>query len=125
MPMTSAADKKAANTRQMGTQRVWATEAAVEAIVHLHAKLGNLILRHVAGAEGAPEVRPVGSSIPRGHDDICLGTVGGVLFLIDREHDIALGCPDFIVEAKPTVPGSHDGGSKAHCRLTSRAVPRG
>ena len=120
--MTSAGRTRAAQTSKMASQRVWATERAVEAIVHLHAQLGNLVLRHVAGEEGAPEVRLVSSSIPRGPDDIALGTVGGVLFLIDRDHDIALGCPDFIVDATPTVVRNDHEGVHAHYHLVSRAV---
>ncbi len=120
--MTSAAAGRAAKTRRMASQRVWATERAVETIVHLHAELGNLVLRHVAGEEGAPEVRLVSSSIPRGPDDVALGTVGGVLFLIDRDHDIALGCPDFIVDATaPVVHNDHEG-VHAHYHLVSRAI---
>ncbi len=112
------------DTRRMARQRVWATPAAVDAIVHLHAQLGNLVLRHVGGKQSAPEVRLVSSTTPPGDDDICLGTVGGVLFLIDRHHDIALGYPDFTIDATPTVVHNRDDGVHAHYRLTSRAVPR-
>jgi hypothetical protein len=120
--MTEAADSRAAKTRRMAAQRVWATERAVEAIVHLHAELGNLILRHVADEEGAPEVRLVSSSIPRGPDDVALGTVGGVLFLIDRDHDIALGFPDFIVDVTPPVVDNDQEGVHAQYHLVSRAI---
>lgn len=122
--MTTPGQKRAAQTKRICSQRVWATPAAVDTIVALHAQLGNLVLRHVAGAEGAPEVRLVSSSIPRGPDDVALGTVGGVLFLIDRGHDIALGFPDFIVDATPTVIHNDDDGVHAHYHLTSRAIPR-
>ncbi len=120
--MTSASDTMAAKTRQMASQRVWATEAAVDAIVHLHAQLGNLVLRHVGGEEGAPEVRLVSSPTAPGSDDVCLGTVGGVLYLIDRGHDIALGCPDFIVDATPTVVRNDHDGVHAHYHLVSRVA---
>jgi uncharacterized protein (DUF779 family) len=113
------------DTRRMAGQRVWATPAAVDAIVHLHAQLGNLVLRHVGGAQSAPEVRLASSTSPPGDDDVCLGTVGGVLFLIDRRNDIALGFPDFTIDATPTVVQNRDDGVHAHYRLTSRAVPRG
>jgi uncharacterized protein (DUF779 family) len=120
----TAAEKRAAQTQQMCSQRVWATPEAVDAIVALHAQLGNLVLRHVAGTEGAPEVRLVSSSIPRGPDDIALGTVGGVLFLIDRSHDLALDCPDFQVDVTPTKVHNDDHGVRAQYHLVSRAVPR-
>ena len=108
--MTRAADTMAEGTGQMAAQRIWATPAAVDAIVHLRAQLGRLVLRHVAGEEGAPEVRLVRSRIPRGPDDVALGTVGGALFLIDRRHDLALGCPDFHIDVTPTqVRNDRDG----------------
>jgi hypothetical protein len=69
-------------------------------------------------------VRLVSSSIPRGADDVALGTVGGVLFLIDREHDLALGCPDFHVDVTPTRLQNDDAGVHAQYHLISRAVRR-
>jgi uncharacterized protein (DUF779 family) len=122
--MSAAADMNAERIRQMADQRVCATPEAVDAIVHLRGQLGNLVLRHVADEAGAPEVRLVSSSIPRGPDDICLGTVGGVLFLIDRRHDLALGCPDFHVEATPTRLQNDEAGVHAQYHLISRAVHR-
>jgi len=123
--MTKAADLNAERTEQMADQRVWATSEAVDAIVHLRNQLGHgLVLRHVADAEGAPEVRLVSRAYPRGPDDVCLGTVGGVLFLIDRAHDAALGCPDFHVDVTPTSLADDDTGVRAQYHLISRAVPR-
>jgi uncharacterized protein (DUF779 family) len=120
--MTASSHIRAAQTRKMAAQRVWATPAAVDAIVHLRAHLGNLVLRHVADAEGEPEVRVVHSTIPRGPDDICLGNVGGVLFLIDRAHDVALGCPDFNVDVTPPHLENDEDGLSAQYHLVSRAV---
>ncbi len=122
--MTSAARIHAARSSAMSAQRVWATPDAVDAIVHLRNQRGNLILRHVAGAEGAPEVRLISSTIPRGGDDIALGIVGGVLFLIDREHDLELGCPDFHVDVTPTRLDNDRTGVRAEYHLVSRAVER-
>jgi uncharacterized protein (DUF779 family) len=123
--MTMAADVHAAQTRKMASQRVWATEEAVDAIIHLRNQVGSsLMLRHVAGAEGAPEVRLASRSYPRGPDDVCVGTVGGVEFLIDREHDVALGYPDFHVDVTPTRLDDDDTGVRAEYHLVSRATPR-
>jgi uncharacterized protein (DUF779 family) len=122
--MTNSADRRGAKTTRTASQRVCATERAVDAIVHLHAQLGSLVLRHVAGSEGPPEVRLVSSSAAPGADDICLGTVGGVPFLIDRGHDLALGCPDFIVDATPAVIKNDDDGVHAADHLVGRAVRR-
>lgn len=120
----TTAKLKAEQTRQMAAQRVWATPEAVDAIVHLRAQLGSLVLRHVAGSEGAPEVRLVRSRDLGGPDDVCLGAVGGVLFLIDREHDLALGCPDFHVDVTPTRLHDDEVGIRAQYHLVSRAVRR-
>lgn len=115
----------AAQTRRMASQRVCATGEAVDAIAHLRNRLGNnLLLRHVAGLEGAPEVRLESRSYPRGPDDVCIGTVGGVKFLIDRQHDVALGYPDFHVDVTPTRLDNDETGVRAEYHLVSRAVPR-
>ncbi|HVT00463.1 MAG TPA: hypothetical protein VHE08_08100, partial [Solirubrobacterales bacterium] len=61
---------------------------------------------------------------PRGPDDVCIGTVGGVKFLIDRQHDVALGYPDFHVDVTPTRLDNDETGVRAEYHLVSRAVPR-
>jgi hypothetical protein len=122
--MTTTARINAERTREMASQRVWATSAAVDTIVHLRCRLGNLVLRHVADKEGEPEVRLVHSIDPRGPDDVCLGVVGGVLFLIDRKHDLELGCPDFHVDVTPTSLENDEDGVRAQYHLVSRATPR-
>jgi hypothetical protein len=122
--MTMTARRNAERTRQMASQRVWATPAAVDTIIHLRSQLGNLVLRHVAGTEGEPEVRLVHSVDPRGPDDICVGTVGGVLFLIDREHDVELGYPDFHIDVTPTQIVNDGKGVRAQYHLVSRAARR-
>jgi hypothetical protein len=121
--MAAAAHLNADRTREMASQRVCATPAAVDAIVHLHGQIGNFVLRHVAGAVGELEVRLVSAKAPR-EDDIAVGTVGGVLFLIDRHHDLALGCPDFHVDVTPTRLHNDEAGVRAQYHLISRAVRR-
>jgi uncharacterized protein (DUF779 family) len=121
--MSAAAHLNAERTRKMAGQRVCATPAAVDAIVHLHAQVGNFVLRHVAGEAGELEVRLVSAAAPR-NDDVALGTVGGVLFLIDREHDLSLGCPDFHVDVTPTHLHNDETGVRAQYHLISRAVHR-
>lgn len=123
--MTSVAHQNAERTEEMARQRVWATPEAVDAIVHLRGQLGTFTLRHVGGTAGSPEVRLVHSRQVREPDDVCVGTVGGVLFLIDRQHDLALGCPDFHVDVTPTRLHDDDAGVRAQYHLISRAVPRG
>jgi uncharacterized protein (DUF779 family) len=123
--MTMTAHRNAERTRQMAKQRVWATPEAVDAIVQLRNQVGsNLLLRHIAGVEGAPEVRLASTSFPRGGDDVCLGTVGGVPFLIDRGHDISLGYPDFHIDVTPTQLDNDETGVRTQYHLISRAVRR-
>jgi uncharacterized protein (DUF779 family) len=122
--MKNTADRTGAKEARMASQTVCATERAVDVIVHLHAQLGSLVLRHVAGQEGPPEVRVVSTSAAPARDDICLGTVGGVPFLIDRGHDLALGCPDFLVDATPAVIENDDEGIHAADHLVGRVVRR-
>jgi uncharacterized protein (DUF779 family) len=122
--MSAATHLNAERTQKMAAQQVCATPEAVEAIVRLHAELGNFVLRHVAGEVGAPEVRLVRSTAQCGGDDVALGTVGGVLFVIDRHHDLALGCPDFHVDVTPTRLHNDETGVRAQYHLISRAVHR-
>jgi hypothetical protein len=121
--MSAAGHLNAERTRKMASQRVCASSAAIDAIVHLRAELGNFVLRHVAGESGELEVRLVSAAAPH-NDDVALGTVGGVLFLIDREHDLALGCPDFHVDVTPTRLHNDKAGVRAQYHLISRAVHR-
>ena len=120
--MTAA--RRAARTRRMASQRVWATEEAVDAIVHLRNQIGTFVLRHVAGDEGAPEVQLAHSRDRGAPDDICIGTVGGVLFMIDRQHDVALGYPDFHVDVTPTRLQNDATGVRAQYHLISRTIGR-
>ena len=122
--MTTSAKSMSEKTRRMARQRVWATPAAVDEIVHLRNQVGTFALRHVAGPEGPPEVRLVHHRDLGGPEDVCLGTVGGVLFLIDRRHDIELGFPDFHVDVTPTRLDDDEAGVRAECHLVSRAVRR-
>lgn len=119
------ADINAAQTKRMASQRVWATPDAVDAIVHLRNQVGTFVLRHVAGREGAPEVRLTHYRDQGGPDDVCIGTVGGVLFMIDRQHDVALNYPDFHVDVTPTRIENDDTGVHAQYHLISRAVHDG
>ncbi|MBS1676986.1 MAG: hypothetical protein JST08_06335 [Actinobacteria bacterium] len=119
--MSRIADIRSAQTRQMASQRVWASPKAVDAIIHLRNQVGNFVLRHVGNKEGEPEVRLTHSPVSR-DDDVCIGTVGGVLFLIDRTHDVELGYPDFHVDVTPTTLDDDEAGVRAQYHLVSRAV---
>ncbi len=114
--MTSMGRLNAERTRRMARQHVSASSEAIEAILHLRGEMGGFVLRHVGGEECEPELRRAYPAVPRGPDDISLGTVGGVLFMIDRQTDIALGYPDFRVDVA--------GGQQGRPRLVSRALRR-
>ena len=109
---------------RMAQQQVCASTEATEEIVRLHARLGNFILRHTGGEECAPELRPVGATIPRDPDDVSLGTVGGVLFMIDRQTDFGLGFPDFYLDVVPGRGRRRGGGAGVQPQLVSRTEHR-
>lgn len=103
-------------------QRVWATPAAIDAIEHLRAEMGQLSLRHGGGREGEAEARIVTMPTQASRTDFCVGVAGGVPFYVDCEEDAALGYPDFEVFVRTeTRPGAHGGPTRCR-RLMSRAV---
>lgn len=46
------------------------------------------------------------AELPAGPNDIQLGEIGGVPFLIDRDQFNRWGCPDFVVDVVPGVGDS-------------------
>jgi uncharacterized protein (DUF779 family) len=113
------------SSQAMAGQRVWATPAATDAIVHLRAQLGSLGFHHVGGARGSAEPRLVCRPTQAGRREVCLGIVGGAEFYVDREQDAALGYPDFQIDVGPTTLVADEAGVHAEYRLVSRAVPGG
>lgn len=102
------------------------TREASDAIEHLRAEMGRLILRHPGGREGEVEARMVTRPTVAGRTDFCIGIAGGVPFYVDCEEDASLGYPDFEVFVRTeSRRGTHVGPARCQ-RLMSRAMePRG
>jgi uncharacterized protein (DUF779 family) len=101
-------------------QRVCATPAAIDAIIRLRAKHGNLTLHHVDGDECEVEARGVKRPLVAGRTTVCAGIAGGAAFCVDRHQDAALGFPDYEVGVAP-APEKEEG--ERQPRLISRVVP--
>ena len=121
--MTTTPDLHSAPAGPACDQRAWATPAANDAIGHLRAELGRLILRHPGGPEGEVEARIVTIPTQAGRTHFCIGIVGGVPFYVDCEEDAALGYPDFEVFVRTDERAGTDAGPARCQRLMSRAVP--
>ena len=104
-------------------QRVWATPAAEEAIQHLRAEMGQLILRHPGGREGSVEARITTMPTQADRTDFCIGIPGGAPFYVDCEEDASLGYPDFELYVRIEQRTGQRGGPAQCQRLMSRAIP--
>lgn len=78
---------------------VIATPAAVDAIERLRVRHGTLAFHQSGGCcEGSAPMCLTEAELPAGPNDIQLGEIGGVPFLIDRDQYQRWGCPDFVVD---------------------------
>jgi uncharacterized protein (DUF779 family) len=85
---------------------VIATRTAIEAIGRLRARHGTIAFHQSGGCcEGSAPMCLTAAELPAGPNDIQLGEIGGVPFLIDRDQHERWGCPDFVVDV---APGSSD-----------------
>ena len=109
---------------RMAEQRVWSSVEADDAVLHLRAELGEIILRHAGGPVGVAEVRRMRHGLPIEVNDVQLGTVGGARYFVDCVQDREWGCPDFAVDTVPPVVGEDAGAGGAGRRpvLRSRAL---
>ncbi|HSS32652.1 MAG TPA: DUF779 domain-containing protein [Solirubrobacterales bacterium] len=81
----------------MGT--VIATPAAVDAIMRLRVEHRAIAFRESGGGCGCGILRPVTEAkLPPGINDLQLGQVGGVPFLVDADDYKRWGCPDLVVD---------------------------
>lgn len=109
--------------RESPIHRVWATPAAIDAIIHLRAALGyGLCFRLEHGSGDGDEVRLVRASTPARLGDVALGTVGGAPLFVDWDEYKAWGCPEFRVNVSAPELSNHDGGVSAHYHLVSERV---
>jgi uncharacterized protein (DUF779 family) len=85
---------------------VIATPAAIDTIGRLRARHGTIAFHQSGGCcEGSAPMCLTEAELPAGPNDIQLGEIGGVPFLIDRDQHERWGCPDFVVDV---APGSSD-----------------
>lgn len=81
---------------------VSATEAAAEMAALLRDKHGPVIF-HLSGGccEGSAAMCLNESELPPGPNDVELGTIAGVRFLIDRDQYRRWGKPEFLIDVAP------------------------
>jgi RNA polymerase sigma-70 factor (ECF subfamily) len=98
---------------------VIATPSATDEILRLRAGRHLVALRH-SGNRVTP--RSVGeASLPAGINDLQLGEIGGVPFLIDADLYRHWGCPDLTVDVEPSADGSAVEAQVGRVRLTLRS----
>jgi uncharacterized protein len=111
------------------------TAAAVEAIERLSAKHGPIVFHQSGGCcEGSAAMCLRESELPPGPNDIELGELAGVPFLIDRDQYKRWGRPDFVIDVAPGASdsfslegaeGVHFVTRSARCRARSGSAPSG
>ncbi len=81
---------------------VTATPAAVEAIQRLREKHGPIVFHQSGGCcDGSDAMCLTESELPPGPNDLRLGEIGGVSFLIDRDQFERWGRPRFVIDVAP------------------------
>lgn len=82
---------------------VIATPAAIDAIERRRARNRLVALHHCGGVRGSQVC--TAEPLPATSNEIQLGEVGGVPFLIDRDLYVGWGCPNLVVDL---IPGCAD-----------------
>lgn len=81
---------------------VQATPAAVETIERLREKHGSIVFHQSGGCcDGSAAMCLRADELPPGPNDVELGQIAGVPFLIDRDQYDAWGSPDFLIDVAP------------------------
>lgn len=81
---------------------VVATTRAIEAIMRLRVRHGTIAFHQSGGSfDGSAPMCLAEADLPAGLDDIQLGEIGGVPFLVDRDQYECWGRPDFFVDLAP------------------------
>jgi uncharacterized protein (DUF779 family) len=120
--MIFAQPKHGPNAAPICGQRVTATPAAIDAILHLQVLHGHMTLHHRGGAIGDVEVHRAHRPLTASRHEACIGVVGGARFFVDFEEDRKLAYPDFQIDVVDTE--SEDGDESDEPRLLSYAVRR-
>jgi uncharacterized protein (DUF779 family) len=86
---------------------VMGTAAAVETIELLSGKYGSIVFHQSGGCcEGSCAMCLTASELPPGPNDVELGRIAGVPFLIDRDQYERWGRPDFVIDVAPGASDS-------------------
>jgi uncharacterized protein len=87
--------------------RISVTPQAAETIERLRRKHGSLVFHQSGGCcDGSAAMCLLADELPPGPDDVELGRIAGVPFLIDREQDERWGRPDFVIDVAPGAADS-------------------
>lgn len=103
---------------------VRATPAAVETIDRLRRKHGPIVFHQSGGCcDGSDAMCLLAEDLPPGPNDVELGRIDGVPFLIDADLYARWGRPDFLLDVVPGEAGgfSLEGGEGV--RFVSRPAP--
>jgi uncharacterized protein (DUF779 family) len=88
------------------TQRVQATQAAVEMLDRLEREHGPIALFQSGGCcAGSAAMCLTLADMPPGPDDLCLGKVGAAAFYVDREQYERWREPEFVLDVAPGAAG--------------------
>ncbi|MBS1893737.1 MAG: DUF779 domain-containing protein [Actinobacteria bacterium] len=102
---------------------VIATPAAVDAILRLRARHHAIAFRQSADRQASDRPSPLTETeLPPGINDLQLGEIGGVPFLVDADQYKRWGCPDLVVDViegdeEPPLRGG-DGGLRLALRAS-------
>ncbi len=105
---------------------VHATPAAVEAIERLREQHGSIVFHQSGGCcDGSAAMCLTEAELPAGPNDIVLGEIAGVPFLIDAEQYERWGRPDFEIDLAPGAAESFslEGADGVHFISRSPARP--
>ncbi len=81
---------------------VHATPAAVEAIERLRERHGSIVFHQSGGCcDGSAAMCLAEAELPAGPNDVVLGEIAGVPFLIDAEQYERWGHPEFEIDVAP------------------------
>jgi len=99
-----------------------ATPAAVETIERLRRKHGSIVFHQSGGCcDGSAPMCLTTAELPAGPNDVVLGEIATVPFLIDTEQYERWGRPDFILDVAPGAPGGFSLEGSEGVRFVSRS----
>lgn len=87
-------------------RHVTATAAALEMIERLAREHGPLAFFQSGGCcDGSAPMCLLAEEMPPGPNDLCLGTIGGASFYVDRDQYERWGKPEFLIDVGPGAAG--------------------